>query len=975
VKRPPRTSGSRGGSDGLIGRRIELEAFERLLADVSAGGSGALALLGEPGIGKTRLLGELRARAQSAGLLVLSGRGTELELEDPFSLVVDALDESLGARDPATLGLGDERLAELGKVLPSLAGAGGVLASSLQVERYRLHHAVRHALSQLASERGLLLALDDVHWADPASLELISSLLPSLPSGSLMVLAFRPHQVPRQLASVLERAEREGAVRTLELPPLSLEEAGELLGAAVDRSRLADLYTESGGNPFYLEQLARASAGGAARSLPAGATAPPETAELPPAIRVAIAQELAALSRPALQLAEAAAVAGEPCELDLAVRVAELDERVAVAAMDELVAAGLLRAVDPPGWFAFRHPILRRAVYDAAGPGARLMAHRRTADALAERRAPVATRAHHLERSAAVGDEEAVALLTEAGRAAVARAPAAAARWFDAALRLLPDGTERERRLSLSLSLAEALGSTGRVHQSRAVLAGALELSPRQMHGQLTSALARADQALGRQDEARRRLDSALSQTEPNSADAAGLRAALALNHLMAGEWGQAVAASREAYSLARELGDRDAVLIATGTNAFVAQYQGALAEAQVRLDEAADGVDELDDDELTVPLLETLATIAEAEVSVERWVQAERHSERGLRLCRARGHGHLFVELMASLCAALLMQGRLAEARQAGDQAAEGARMLANEQALTIALGLQGWTATFQGDLMAALAMTGEALQAASRAPGAMYSWYAAVAHGEALVEAGELERGREVMYSAGGPELSDLPPISRSSFHRVLVELELAAGRMEAAEAATRLTEAGAFELRFHAGHARHARARMLLAGGDHAAAAAVALEAVEHFEASSTRVLTGRARLLAGQALAATGRAAEAEREARLAHAGFVACGARRDADRAARELRRLGVRVSRRSTRRRAPAEGPGALTAREREVAVLVGEGRTNRQIAAQLHLSEKTVEAHLARTFAKLGVTSRTGVAVAISRSADQFVV
>ena len=118
-------------------------------------------------------------------------------------------------------------------------------------------------------------------------------------------------------------------------------------------------------------------------------------------------------------------------------------------AVDELLRLDLVRTTDVPRRFRFRHPLVRRAVYEATPGGWRLGAHERCADALAARGATAAARAHHVERSAREGDLEAVAVLREAGEAAARLAPASAARWFGGALRLLPQAAPAEERIEL----------------------------------------------------------------------------------------------------------------------------------------------------------------------------------------------------------------------------------------------------------------------------------------------------------------------------------------------------------------------------------------------------------------------------------------------------------------------------------------------------------------------------------------------
>src|SRR5262249_28386996 len=151
----------------LFGRNTELEALTHVVDELDHGHSGAVELVGEPGIGKTRLLSELGARAELRGHLVLPGSASELERELPFSVFVDALDWYVGTPGPGELSAPDEDVqAELSHVLPSLSTLAGGRAVALQHERYRTHRAIRALLEQLAGTRPLVLVLDDMHWAD-----------------------------------------------------------------------------------------------------------------------------------------------------------------------------------------------------------------------------------------------------------------------------------------------------------------------------------------------------------------------------------------------------------------------------------------------------------------------------------------------------------------------------------------------------------------------------------------------------------------------------------------------------------------------------------------------------------------------------------------------------------------------------------------------------------------------------------------
>src|SRR5918993_1343738 len=256
--------------EDLVGRGPELAALAGALPGTGTGTGppAAVVVSGEPGIGKTALLGALTTLAQGRGHLVLAGSATELERDLPFSVFVDALDRHLDDLDPV---LAAGTRTELAGLLPALSDPDVHNGAPLQYERYRAHRAVRDLLELLAAPTPLLLVLDDLHWADPASVELLSALLRRPPAAPvLLALGLRPAQAPARLAAALHGAHRVGAVLLLEPAPLDLHEARQLLGPALSGAVVDELYRRSGGNPFYLEQLARSAGSTAAGRAPGG---------------------------------------------------------------------------------------------------------------------------------------------------------------------------------------------------------------------------------------------------------------------------------------------------------------------------------------------------------------------------------------------------------------------------------------------------------------------------------------------------------------------------------------------------------------------------------------------------------------------------------------------------------------------------------------------------------------------------------
>ncbi|MGH2969907.1 MAG: ATP-binding protein, partial [Solirubrobacteraceae bacterium] len=383
-RRPTRLGAMESNASPLVGRVAELAAVERLLIAARSAPAAVLEVVGEPGIGKTRLLSELAVRAERGGLRVHSGRGGELERGLPFGLVVDALDGPLAALDPGQLNrLGAEARAQLGGVFPALESPGSE-PSGLSAERYRTHYAIRALLELLARRRPLVLALDDVHWADDASLELLVHLVRHPPHAPLaVVMAYRPAQAPTALTAAVLDGERAGVLERIALGPLTAGESDELLGGRLDAARRRALYRDSGGNPFYIEQLARA-ADHARLSARAAATDPgvdPQLPDVPRIVLSALGEEVAALSERVRVTARAAAVAGEAFGPRLVADIAGAGYQDVLADVDTLIDCDLIRPATA-AQFRFRHPIVRRAVYESAPAAWLVGAHTRAALAL-----------------------------------------------------------------------------------------------------------------------------------------------------------------------------------------------------------------------------------------------------------------------------------------------------------------------------------------------------------------------------------------------------------------------------------------------------------------------------------------------------------------------------------------------------------------------------------------------------------------
>ncbi len=955
----------------LVGRAGELAELDRALDRVAAAEPWVVQIVGEPGIGKSRLLGELCRRGETRGHLVLDGRAAEFESDIPFGLIVDALNDFVGSLAPATLRALDEGvLCELASIFPSLPRtADATRPPGEGTERYRLHYAIRNLLERLTTRQPMLLALDDVHWADAASIEVMTHLLRRFRGPLLMAVAYR--HAPARLVAALEGTARDGVGSRIELVPLSRKQARRLIGPDMDEGALATLYRESGGNPFYIEQLARSSH-------PRQIREPPEPLHLqeavPRAVIAAIEEELITVSDPARVLLHAAAVAGDPFEPELIAAIAEIDTPPVLAALDELLGLDFIRPTDVPRRFRFRHPIVRRAVYDAAPHGWRIGAHTRASTALAAAHAPASTRAHHVETAATRGDEQAIGLLVQAARDAAARAPETAGRWLLSATRLLPADDTGDRRLSLLTEAASALTYAGEYDRALEVLDEASALVPDDRvpeRAELVTKIVFARRMGGRPLESRTLIAEMVDVLPPDSPEALCLTLELALDHYWRGEFPPMYAVAHDVLTLARGHGEQLVRSWAAGLCSVASASLGRPADGLAELREAKAAYDALSDDELA-EYIDVAGYVAQAASLLEQTDIALECATRGLQLAEMTGQGPYIPGQLVLQTNALLMKGRITEAMAVADTATDAAVLTGNDQFTVWALWADAMVCSCAGDTTRALASAREAVRRSGNLAQNYFSGLSRLHLASALHAAGEAEAARaELATFEAGPD-QRLLDLRGGQGWELLVRTQLALGDLDAAAEVAAVAEARAraTSLPQRIATALNARAAVLLACGDARAAVELAQEVIPLADEAGNPVLGARARAVIGAALGSIGETAQGIVELERAERTLFAAGARREADAAALELRRLGRRAPRRK-RQVAAGTAMEALSAREREVAALVAAGNRNRDVARTLFVSEKTVETHLAHIYDKLGVRSRAALAAVIATSRD----
>jgi DNA-binding NarL/FixJ family response regulator len=949
----------------LLGRDQEVALVEGVLNNALNGEAGFVVVEGEAGIGKTTLLAELAHVANERGCMTLEGRASEFDVELPFGLFTDALDAYLDSLDPQALSrLAMDRLGALATVFPSLwALDKAVDYPASATERFRVHHAVRDLLERLAARRPILLVLDDLHWADGASLELIAYMLRHPPQAEVMVaMALRPGHGDPNIFRTIGNIQRSDAVHNLELGPLPLESVELMVGG--DATQLHHL---SGGNPFYVLQLARMGAGG-------DGSASLENLGVPSEVARAIGAELDGLSEAARTLAEVAAVVGDPFDIDIAAVASNRTEQEVLENLDELVAKDLIRVTKVPRRFQFRHPIVRSAVYGMCAPSVLLTSHRRAGEALAKRGALAAEVANHVDKSAQFGDAIAVDLLRRAGEETAKQAPTSAMRWFNAALRLLPADAAMSERVDLLASLAASQAAIGLFDAARATLEECIGLMPagdNDLTVRMIVGCAELEQLLGHHGESRTRLERAYEDmSDPASSSGVSLLIALSSASLYLADHHGMLEWGRRAVEAAAPLENGAVRAAALAAYTMGAAFAGETALAVETHERAAALIDSAPDEELTSQL-GGLSYLATAELYLDLHSQACVHGERALMLARTTGQTQLLPILTPILGTSLAMAGDMRRSAEVLDDAIEAARLVGNAQGLSLNLFNRALSAVMAGDLETALAVGAESVRLANSVDNGVITAFAGAIHSQALLEAGEPKAALDLLLeSVGGEEIPLLAGGWRAHFLEQLTRCNLALDRREQAEAAAARARALADELRLGLPSlmADRAEALVTMAGGDPEKATVLAFSAVRHSEQIDAPVHAATSRALAGRALSAAGRRDDAIVELERAAGEYEALGALRYRDQIEAELRQLGRTIHRRTQPGRTGASGVAALTGRELEVAELVFDRRTNREIAEELFLSTKTVETHLRNIFNKLGVSSRVEVARALAR-------
>ncbi len=919
----------------VSGRDAELASIVDFVARV-ADGAAALVLEGEPGMGKTTLWRAGVDAAEEQGLRVLRSAPAESETVLSFSGLGDLLDPVL-----------DEALAALPAAQRAALSRALVIeeADGAPPDAHAVGVALLSALRALADAQPTVVAVDDVQWLDAASGAGLAYASRRLRGESVGLLLARRTGVESAIVEELRRSLPEGRFARLAVGPLHPDALHHVirahLGVALPRPLLGEVHAAAGGNPFYALEIVRMLRRSQV-SVNAGHPLP-----VPESLHELVHGRLLALPAESRDFLLAAAAHAHPTI------------RITVAASGVAEDVGLAPALDAhvveldQERIRFTHPLLAAGAYEIADPRRQRAVHLRLAELLENPEA----RAWQLA-ACAVEPEEAVACaLEDAAHHARARgAPRPAALLLERAAALTPKGEEDglRRRAVQAAYDHHAAGDTERACR---LVQPATESTPRgPARAALLVALARFrsydDDVRGASTLYRQAVEEAesgslveayaqeglagtffrLREQLPEAVDVSGAAADTARRH--GATQLEAEALATKAVSAAA-LGRPDAAAFADAAVALqhacldrpvlrqpvfaamcVRFWHGDLDGAFAAYDAMAAAARELGD-ESSLPY--TYVMLGQIECARGRFVEARSFAERGRVVAEQAGQRALVAYTLAVRALADAHLGTIESARSSSRQALELAQETSGLPAWIFATWAAGHLELGQGDPEAAVTtlrpLVEHHLREEIREPGALPFMADAI---EALVASGGIDE---------------------------------AAALLEAyAEAAERLGRRRAL------GVVRRLRG-LLHAVSDDPEGALLELElSVESLAAPGDEFERARSQLTLG----ATQRRLKRRREARTtleeALAVFEGVGATPWADRARAELRRISGR-----------AASPGALTPAEERVAALVAEGKTNREVAAALYLSERTVEGHLSHVFGKLGVRSRTELAHALA--------
>jgi DNA-binding CsgD family transcriptional regulator len=968
---------------GFVGRELELGKLEEALRSAARGCPATMVLGGDAGVGKSRLLGEFCDRARGQGALVLTG--TCLELGGgglPFGPVTEALrglHGEVGGVGPGRLS--SDARAELGRLLPSRhpgdersrqVSYGDLTPTS----QSRLFEALLALLGGLAARSPVVVVLEDVHWADASTRDLLLFLAHNLRAvGVVLVASFRTDELPRRhpMRRLLPQLLREDAVHYLELLPLGRDEFSLLLqdltGAPPGPELTGALYERTQGNPFFATQLV--AAGG-------------DVSLLPERLREVLLLSLDGLSEATLwTLRVVAAAGGEHVDHELVTRVAGLPDEELDAALREAVQAGVLTS-DPGAWgtYALRHALLTEAVLTTLLPGQANRLHRRLAQAIGHDprlavRSAAAELAHHWH----LAREPALALVAslDAAREAESTVGIDEARsQVERALELwdqVPDardrtGLERSEALEWAAWLSHL---AGRARRALALQRAALsDLAADADLGRRARRYERLGQYLWEMGDGngatRARAEAVrLLPADPPSAERARVLASYSQILMLTNRKDESEEAGSKALSMARALGERkvEAAVLATLGPSLAARGRD---EGFELLRESRAIAEELGDD---LEVGRSYHNEAAALLAWGRYDQAMDVAARGLDRVRAT----LAARAMGSGLAAIVAQAALARGRwELADEVLRTAPRDSGGFFAALNQLHHAYLAACRGETGLARTKLAEARRQSVQYEDVLRDRVLTVQLMAALLgaDSAQVETVLEIVFSMDGRVDGSSPLVEPAVELRTVVLRTLAdraeRGSPERARGDAvlsrchRLAERAAatlptLQVWLALAEAEHAR---LTGAADRAARWATATACCDQLTLAHQGAYT---RLRHAQALLDDGSRSEAKQLLAEAHSQAERLGAVPLRNEVLALAWRAGIDLG--PERFAAPAQQLG-LTPRETEVLELVAAGCTNAEIAKRLYISAKTASVHVSNILRKLEVTNR-GEAAALA--------
>jgi DNA-binding CsgD family transcriptional regulator len=936
----------------LVGREAERAQLAQAAERARRGAGSILLLGGEAGVGKTRLTEEAAAAASTP---LLRGTASNSAVA-PYGPVVELLRSYLRARPDGFAELGPLR-SHLAMLLPELG------AQAPSGDRATLTEALRCALARVAADGHALLMLDDLQWSDEATLELLAGLggaIEEMPA--VLIAAYRSDGLARDhmLRWMRNELRRGGALSEMSLAPL--DRAGtelllaELLDGTPSPSLVAALHDRTQGVPFFVEELAGAlRSSGRMQPGPRGLELGGEgEVPVPDTVRDAVLLGIAQLSDEGRCAAEAAAVAGQSVDLQL---IGELSSESGVA---ELVAHGLLVEEDG-GRASFRHALSWEALYSDVPWLRRRGLHRRVAEELdASGGQSMEIAGHWLGAREPTRARE--ALLRAAAESELVHAYRDAARAGRQALELWPDDEDPAgrnaalERYALSAERAGDLSEAVRAWRELSTIRGS--------RGE-TLAFAEAERRLAAVYELKGERESAFSarRLAVDALAAAGRPAEAAIERIAMANHRRVGASYSEAIELARTAGEEAALAGRTDLSARALGIEGV---ARAKRGQFAEGLDTVRsglavalEHDLTAVAAELYQRLGMVLYDSADYRRAEEALDAALGLCRTDGDDDTKAACVTCLVYVLRECGEWTRAAKLGRE------LIAADNGTWVAEGILGVINGFQGKLPSARRMLSSSL-ATSGPLGHFHMWVDSTA-GMAYVAAAEGADEDAAQHVRALLERWE----SSEDHHFSIWGLHWAAGFLArrgdrpgvhvCVEALTRIASGTGHE--YALGALAHAIGETALLEGDGDTAAEQLCRAVDIYRGLDVPFERAQVELRAGVALAACD-----EREPALERLGDAyrtarKLGARPLASEAAREFAALGESVSGRLGSRADADSGAAGLSRRELEVVRLIAVGRTNREVAAELFLSPRTVDMHVRNILRKLGCRSRVEAA------------